>query len=198
LPAIDEAIAGKQRMLDVGNGGVFDYDTSLVGEIVGVDLFLDESRPPAVPVNVTLRQGDALALAEPDASFETVLSAFVFHHLISTDVPKTIENIRTAIAESRRVLEPGGEFIVAESCVSPGAYAIERRLFAALRRVASTRLMKHPATLQLTPAMVIGFLEDSFENVSGTPIPVGRVVLQFGHQWPTALTPARPYLFRAH
>ena len=39
---VNAAIAGTQRLLDVGNGGVFDYDTQLVPEIVGVDLFLDE------------------------------------------------------------------------------------------------------------------------------------------------------------
>ena len=31
--AIDREVAGFGRMIDVGNGGVFEYDTSLVGEI---------------------------------------------------------------------------------------------------------------------------------------------------------------------
>ena len=106
--AIDGAIRGKRRMLDVGNGGVFDYTTSLVEEIVGVDLFLSEPDLFGLPANVTLRKGDALALEEPDASYDVVLSVAVFHHLVSTDVEGSLENVRRAVAESKRVLEPCG------------------------------------------------------------------------------------------
>ena len=71
---VDAAIAGTQRLLDIGNGGVFDYDTQLVPEIVGVDLFLDDVAP-TVPENVTLRRGDALVLDEPDGAYDGVLLA---------------------------------------------------------------------------------------------------------------------------
>ena len=52
------------------------------------------------------------------------------------------------------MLEPGGQLIVMESCVSRWAYAIERGLFGALSAFAGTRLMAHPATLQLPPAAI--------------------------------------------
>ncbi len=86
---VNAAIVGTQRLLDIGNGGVFDYDTQLVPEIVGVDLFLDEVTS-GIPENVTLRRGDALALDEADAAYDGVLIVFVFHHLVSTDVEGTI------------------------------------------------------------------------------------------------------------
>lgn len=194
--AVNEAIEGTRRLLDIGNGGVFDYDTELAGEIVGVDLFLDET-PRDLPANVTLRRGDALALLEPDAAYDGVLFLLVLHHLVSTDVERTVENMGRAIAEARRVLEPGGKLIIVESCISAKAFAVERRLFKALRAVTSTRLMSHPPTLQLTPAAIERILRESFDNVNVAPIPVGRVLLQFGRRWPTALTPARPYLFTA-
>jgi hypothetical protein len=53
--AVSDAIAEARRLLDVGNGGVFVYDTSLAAEIVGVDLF--DHAPAATPANVVLRQG---------------------------------------------------------------------------------------------------------------------------------------------
>ncbi len=59
--AVDREIAGARRLLDVGNGGVFDYDTRLAERVVGVDLFLDGS-PPHLADHITLRRGDALAL----------------------------------------------------------------------------------------------------------------------------------------
>ncbi|MET0957171.1 MAG: hypothetical protein ABWZ18_01555, partial [Solirubrobacterales bacterium] len=56
--AIQRELAGVERLLDVGNGGIFGYDTSAIGEIVAVDLFLDRLPPSRFPVNVTPRRGD--------------------------------------------------------------------------------------------------------------------------------------------
>jgi ubiquinone/menaquinone biosynthesis C-methylase UbiE len=196
--ALNVAIADRSKLLDVGNGGVFDYDTSRVDEVVGVDLFLgDATASPDVPANVTLRYGDALDLPEPDSAYDGVLLSSVLHHLISTDVEGTVANVRRAIGEAHRVLQPGGKLIVMESCVPGWFYAFERRLFGALRLVASTRLMKHPATLQLTPAAIEQILRERFPEVVVRRIPVGALILQFGYRWPTLLTPARPYLFIA-
>jgi SAM-dependent methyltransferase len=196
--ALDGAIAGKRRLLDVGNGGVFDYDTELVGAIVAVDLFLDDRSPGGeAPANVTFRNGDALDLPEPDGAYDGVLVVSVLHHLVAGDVAGTIENMRRAIAEARRVLEPGGTLTVMESCVPPWAYAVEQRLFGALRTFAATRFMTHPATLQLPPRAICDLLRERFSHVEVRRIPVGGLILQFGRRWPTALTPARPYLFTA-
>jgi hypothetical protein len=105
--------------------------------------------------------------------------------------------MRRSISEARRVLAPGGKLTIVESCLSARAFAVERCLFRALRAVASTRLMDHPPTLQLPPAMISAMLRERFDVVQTMQIPVGRMLLQFGHRWPAALTPARPYLFTA-
>jgi SAM-dependent methyltransferase len=194
--AINPEIAGAFRLLDVGNGGVFDYDTSLAQQVVGVDLFLNET-PPHLPGNITLRRGDALALNEPDCSFDRVLEVSVFHHLIGADAASTLTNIERAVEEAHRVLEPGGRLVVMESCVPATAFAVERRLFGGLQRLARTRFMRHPATLQFPSHTIAAVIRERFGEVSVMPIPVGRWIIQFGFRWPTALTPARPYLFTA-
>jgi SAM-dependent methyltransferase len=194
--ALDGAIAGAGRLLDVGNGGVFAYDTSLAREIVGVDLCFTGT-PPKTPANVTLRPGDALALGEPDAAYDVVVESGLLHHLVGTDVDSTLANIRQALAETHRVLEPGGRLVVMESCVPAGAFAVERRLFRALRYLARTPLMSHPATLQFPLATITGAIRERFGNVAVAPIPVGRWTNQFNLRWPSALTPSRPYLFTA-
>jgi SAM-dependent methyltransferase len=193
---IGPEIAGARRLLDVGNGGVFDYDTTLATRVVGVDLFLADT-PPDLPGNVTLRRGDALALAEPDASYDRVLEVSVFHHLIGPDVTSSLTNVRRAVDEAYRVLERGGRLVVMESCVSPFAFAVERRLFPTLKAFSRTPLMRHPATLQFPPDTIAAVIRERFGEVSTARIPVGRWIIQFGLRWPTALTPARPYLFTA-
>jgi hypothetical protein len=57
--------------------------------------------------------------------------------------------------------------------------------------------MNHPATLQFPPDTIAEIIRTRFGNVTVTPIPVGRWIIQFGLRWPTALTPARPFLFTA-
>ncbi len=194
--AVSREIAGARRLLDIGNGGVFVYDTSLAEQIVGVDLFLDGA-PPSLSDHITLRHGDALALEEPDEAYDVVLVNSVLHHLIGTDVDSTLANIRRSIAEAHRVLEPGGRLVVMESCVSARAFSIERHLFRPLLRLARTPLMRHPATLQFPPETIAGVVGERFEDVIIKPIPVGRWILQFDLLWPTALTPARPQIFTA-
>jgi SAM-dependent methyltransferase len=194
--AIDGEIAGARRLLDVGNGGVFAYDTSLAEQIVGVDLCHDHTSPSPAK-HITLRKGDALALEEPDAAYDVILESGLLHHLVGADVQATFANIRQAIAETHRVLEPGGRLVVAESCVSPRVFPVERRLFRGLRYLAQTPLMRHPATLQFPPATIAEVIRNRFGNVAVAPIPVGRWIVQFNLKWPSALTPARPYLFTA-
>lgn len=192
--AIDEQVTGVGRLLDIGNGGVFDYDTSRAREIVAVDLFLDDAPPESAPPNVTFRRGDALALDEPDGSYDAVLVALVLHHLVGEHPGDLVPNLRRAIAEAHRVLRPGGRLIVVESCVPAWFHAVERVMFRPLTLLAGTRLLSHPATMQL-PARDIGALmAERFAPVQGRELPVGRWILQFGRRWPSALTPARPWL----
>jgi len=194
--AIDREIIGAHRLLDVGSGGVFAYNTDLAEQIIAVDLFFDDT-PSRLGENIILRQGDALALNEPDETYDRVLEISLFHHLVGTDVDSTLINIRRAVDEAHRVLEPGGRFVVMESCVSARAFAVERRLFGALRQLARAQVMSHPATLQFPAATIAEVIRDRFSDVAVAPIPVGRWIMQFGLRWPTALTPARSYLFTA-
>lgn len=195
--AVGAELSGVERLLDVGNGGVFHYDTSIVGSIVAVDLFLDPATG-GFPANVTAKRGDALALEEPREAYDAVLEAFLYHHLVGERPVDSLANTRVAIAEAARVLRPGGRLIVAESCVPRWFYGVERVMFRPVRALAGTRLLGgHPVTLQLTLDTLVAIVAEKLTVERVYPIPQGRWITQFGRRWPTWLTPARPYVIVA-
>jgi SAM-dependent methyltransferase len=193
--ALTREVAGTELLLDVGNGGVFEYDTDRVERIVAVDLFLDRLPASHFPPNVTPRTGDALALDEPDGEYDMVLEALLYHHLVGARASDSIANIRRAIAEAERVLKPEGRLVVAESCVPPWFYRFERLAFRPLAAMARTWLLGgHPAVLQIPFALLRDLVSERFEIERAYRIPMGRWLTQFGRRWPAALTPARAVL----
>ncbi len=191
---IERELRGRDRLLDVGNGGVFDYDVTLVKQVVAIDLFLDKLPPEHFPANVVARAGSALELPEPDDSFDVVLMAFLLHHLTGRRAKETLANAARAIDEAVRVLRPGGRLLVVESCVPRWFYAVELALYPPLRLLSGTRLMEHPATLQATARQLERLLGERTTDVRRERIATGAFMLQFGRRWPALLTPARPYL----
>jgi SAM-dependent methyltransferase len=196
--AITEEVEGIDRVLDVGNGGVFEYDTERVGSIVAVDLFLDQLPLDRFPPNVTARRGNALALTEPEGSFDAVLHSFLYHHLVGPTADDLAANVRRAIAEAKRMLKPGGRLLVGESCVPRWFYGVERALYRPLWWLAKTPVLGgHPAAMQLHPGKLRELVAEQLEVERMDRIPHGRWVTQFGRKWPTALTPAQPWVLSA-
>ncbi len=193
--AITSEVEGTETLLDVGNGGVFEYDTSTVGSIVAVDLFLEDMPESHFPANATARTGDALALSEPENHYDAALHAFLYHHLVGEHSGDMIVNARKAIAEAERAIKPGGRLIVAESCVPRWFYRVEQAAFGPLKLAARTRLLGgHPPTFQLTRELLLEVISERMQVERYYEVPLGRWITQFGRRWPTALTPVRAYM----
>jgi SAM-dependent methyltransferase len=132
-------IHGDQRVLDVGCGPgdavlALTDDLAAGGEVVGVDaskemLAVARSRARAVGCRVRFELGDALALDEPDESFDVVRSE------------RTLQWLRdpgAAVAEMARVVRPGGRVSLIDTDwstfdVDVGDGALSRRVRDALR-----------------------------------------------------------------
>jgi SAM-dependent methyltransferase len=185
---VEREVRGAGDVLDVGNGGFFNYDTALTDHVTAVDLFLDDG--PGPTPNSAFRRGSFLELPFADASFDCVLQQNVFHHVTGRSAAQNMSNLRRCLAEMFRVLRPGGKAVIVESTVGPLFALIERLLY---RVVLFLKRGGHPVTFQYTPRQLIrageacGFRLEEF-----TYVPRGLFLLQLGYRWPSCLTPARP------
>ena len=184
---VQHELRGVDHLLDIGNGGFFNYDVSLARRVTAVDLFLDDEPGPAP--NTVFRRGSLLDLPVPERTFDCVLVQNVFHHVTGATAADNHRNMWRGMQEIHRVLAEGGKAVILESTVGRIFHAFER---VAYRPLLTVKRRGHPVTFQFTPGHLIeaaaaaGLALDEFGYV-----PRGWFVLQFGYRWPTLLTPAR-------
>jgi SAM-dependent methyltransferase len=185
---VEREVRGVGDLLDVGNGGFFNYDTALADHVTAVDLFLEDGAGPTS--NSTFRKGSFLDLPFADGSFDCVLQQNVFHHVTGRSVAQNKTNMRQCLAEMYRCLRPGGKAVVIESTVGPLFYAFE---VVAYRPALFLKRGGHPVTFQFTARQIIKSAEKcGFTVEEFTFVPRGWFLLQFGYRWPSMLTPAKP------
>ena len=186
--ALNEEISGD--VLDVGNGGVFNYDVGQATRIVVVDIASELSQRTDWPPNAEFRWGGATELPVEDGSFDTCLLQLIVHHLAETSYSVTRRRSRAAIQEAFRAVRPGGKVVVLESCLPAAWEQAERCLFPAFRFV--LQRINHPLVFQWSAASLVAFMQQTgLERVRNQNVPLGRWVIQLGVKWPTALTPVR-------
>jgi SAM-dependent methyltransferase len=194
---VSAAVTNAELLVDIGNGGVFDYETDNVKKIVAVDLmFTPEFDRTALPRNAEAVLGSALDLPFANGYADVALMNMLLHHLTGRDVESSRRNMERSIAEAFRILRSGGKIVIMESCVPHWFFQFEQVVYQASVRVIE-RLIDHPSTLQFPPDLIASLLQRTFADVTVQRVPKGRWVLQYGKLWPSVLTPVQPHLFLA-
>ena len=116
---------GAEQVLDVGCGPGLSLIAAAkrltTGRVVGIDkwvvihgerhnskdITLANARIEGVIDRVDVRDGDAAAIPFADATFDVVVSSFVFHHL-----PRDVQS--KALREIARVTKPGGRILITD------------------------------------------------------------------------------------
>jgi ubiquinone/menaquinone biosynthesis C-methylase UbiE len=129
--------------------------------MTGIDLtpaMLDVARQRAHALGreVDLRVGDAQALELPDERFDTVVATLAL---------SSIPNDRQAVAEARRVLRPGGQFLLLEHVRSPllPVRMLQRVLDPLFVRCYGDHLLREP----LDHLAALGFAVERLERSKG-------------------------------
>lgn len=132
-----------ERALEVGygSGAVQVPLHGVAGEVHGIDLDADPALATrvldALSLRSDLRRGSVYELPYPDAHFDLVASFSVFEHLHHFD---------KALAEVRRVLRPGGRFLL-------GMPAVNKMMEVSFRAIGFKGIDDHHVT---TPQQVAG------------------------------------------
>ena len=182
-------IQKQNEVLDIGNGGFFNYDTQLANHVTAVDLFLKDG--PGPTPNSTFKQGSVLDIPFPAESFDCILLQNLLHHVTGATVKENHRNLSKSLEELYRCVKIGGKVVIIESTVGNWFYPIESLLF---RPLLAIKKGGHPVTFQYTPQQIINeSLAKGFEIVEYADVPArGLRIIQYGYVWPTFLTPARP------
>ncbi len=112
-------------VVDIGSGGVSRYKNPSIRKVISVDNvleFLSHSKDKSV-LNVA---GDIRALPLKDNSADMIIIQFVIHHLTENRLAKNLRNVERSVAESSRILKPGGVVHFIDSMVPFSLELIER------------------------------------------------------------------------
>ena len=182
--------------MDIGHGGSFDYDTSKVKEITGLDLdkMIDVSK---LPKNIKLVEGSALDIPESIGNFDTTIVVMLLHHLVGKSVSENLENLDKCLKQIHKTLIKNGKLIIVESCVPNWFYLIEKLLFKPTSFLIN-KFMKHPPAFQFTQEILKKYLtNNNYENINFKKIKQGKFILQYGIKVPTFLTPVETIIITA-
>jgi ubiquinone/menaquinone biosynthesis C-methylase UbiE len=121
LPLATDGVELGADLLELGPGpgAATDWLRQRVERLVAVEHeeeAADKLAERFAGTNVEVVRGDAAAVGYPDASFDTVATCTMLHH-----VPTRAEQDRV-LAEAFRVLRPGGTFLGSDSLPSDGLH----------------------------------------------------------------------------
>ena len=186
--ALTKEISG--RVLDIGSGGVLNYDIIAAKQLVAIDYSVKAIDLAAFPKSADLVQGDGTRLPFASGSFDCVVMQFLIHHLAKNNYALTLQNVDLCLNEAHRVLRPGGKMLIMESFV-PGLLEWgERTVYPFIRW--SLSKVGQPMVFQFSvKSFERIFRKQSVTGVEIIPVSIGRYISQFGLKVPGYISPCQ-------
>ncbi len=192
---VSKILSGTEKLLDIGHGGVFDYNTDKINKIVGLDLdFMNSS---FLPNNIKLVKGSVLEIPPEVKTFDKVFINMLLHHLCGENIKENFYNLNKCFFEIKKTIKNKGEIVIVESCVPLWFNLIEKLIYKFTYKFI-LKFFKHPPVFQYTISQIKNALINNGYKLKNYKIlKQGKYILQFGYKFPTFLTPVKTVIFRA-
>ena len=132
INAVLDKLPPNCKCLDIGNGGVINYESDKIGELICADLSVSAKavKRYADKSNIRFVAGNMLDLKEYENDyFDAVIVQTVIHHLADRHLKQTEKNVAKGINECMRVIKPGGRVLIVESTVAKWFEKLERLFY---------------------------------------------------------------------
>ena len=155
--------AHSQRLLDIGNGGVFIYPIDQIPYVEAIDIFVEKSFQERYP-RVRWRKLSILEL-DYENEFDTIVLINCLHHVVGKSVRDCYANLSTSLSGIYRSLQSGGNLVLLESTVPAWFLTPYKVVYPFLFKIWPLR---HPPTFQFhfrdirKAAQSVGFQEAEF------------------------------------
>jgi SAM-dependent methyltransferase len=175
------------RILDVGNGGIFVFPIDHIPRVEAIDLFVDKSFSVRHP-DVLWRKMSVLDLKDED-KYDTIMVINCLHHVIGKNVAQCYKNLSRIFEVTFRALQPEGKLVIIESTVFAWFLTLYKPLFPVLLRMWP---LSHPLTFQYHGRDLDRAADSAgFGPGKTTWIPKSGNIMTLGLELPAWLTPIR-------
>ena len=167
----------KGVVLDIGNGGIFNYDVNKLKGIIAVDIAFKSKEDG----KIKYIEGDARNLNKIKSnSCDRVVMQFLLHHITERNKKKTYIGLKKSLKEAKRVLKKKrGELIIIEMLVNPLVenlenifYDINSFFFSLINRP----MLKFYSKVSLHNLLA----ESGFRKILTKPINIGKYIDPLG------------------
>ena len=187
-------------VLDIGNGGIINYDYTGLEELVCADISISKKTEEVYGnfTNISFIESNIMDMNNvSDESFDVVIVQKVIHHLAEKNYKTTRNNCIKAMKECIRVLKPGGRLIVCESTVKRWFEVLEITFFGLMMKCCD--LVKFDRVFQYSPRNLRNLLSKELGKNSilerMDDIGMGQNVLFLGRKFPSRIMPCSVTFF---
>lgn len=117
---INRALKSNDVVLDIGNGGIVNYDFERLSLLHCADLAISNVAVKRYEnfSNIKFIKADIMDMSEiNENTYDVVIVQAVIHHLAGRSLRDTHMNVDSALKECMRVLKPKGKLLIIESTV---------------------------------------------------------------------------------
>lgn len=188
---INGSLTNCYKVLDVGNGGVINYDFSSIKELVCMDIhtsFDTISKFQKFP-NIRFVEGNILEKTYfGDEEFDAIVIQTVLHHLAGKSFAETEKNIEKALKECARIIKKNGKIVIVESTISSLFERLEKIFYSTMQLIFD--LIKFDNVYQYSRKSLERKIESlDFVIVHKEEVKLDKYVWLLKFKIPTFLTP---------